>query len=625
MKTVAVKDIKTGGFTMCRLTGFGSISSDDRADYTSENKFTEYKNLADGKFGTKVSLGNVKTSLDLKETRIVTLEDDKLVKESKISALEDDKAVKDTKIANLESDKNDKDNRVAALESDKNEKDTKMSDMESDMALLASQVSLGNVRVSLGNLVTRVSSLETLGIKGISNAVSWTNLTDINLSGEKLTNGDFSQLGYVENTSYTFPTSPNGNHNTHYVFESTNRPLVIALKTIDGITEGEVYEMHRYHVGNGKANIQVSTDNMVWVSHRGLNWEVVDKVPTNWTVSGGSLNQTKLAKGIIKGSGSQVAIKQTFSQNIASGIKLIVKVSSDDDIKFTPIKGNGQTDLNNDFTVLGSDGYAEHTTQTNVSGFKVSTVNSLREFNSISIFQGAVSGGTVQAYAGGGLEKISGANGWNAGASSVQKIDGNSDGYVQFQWAKNSLEVGLAYTDDDYVQNIEPYFLRFYSGGRTVASGGYDEASFATAGDWFRIRHYASTNEVKFQKRQTVYSQNPNFVFETASGSNYSYPSASRPKVISLDGSGTLTLGELYEVYTVRASDQALYLRDLDGNAHGYHGQGTRGVRFQVVEEAGQDYVTFQTANTLSNGNDLYIDTSFYNVESRINDVTIVT
>ena len=94
--------------------------------------------------------------------------------------------------------------------------------------------------------------------------VSWTNLTEINLSGEKLTNGDFSQLGYVENTSYTFPTSPNGNHNTHYVFASTDRPLVIALKTIDGITKGEVYEMHRYHVGNGKANIQVSTDNMVW-------------------------------------------------------------------------------------------------------------------------------------------------------------------------------------------------------------------------------------------------------------------------------------------------------------------------------------------------------------------------
>ena len=579
--------MKTGGFTMCRLTGFGSISSDDRADYTSENKFTEYKNLADGKFGTKVSLGNVKTSLDLKESRLVTLEDDKVVK--------------DAKIADLESDKNDKDSRVTALETDKTDKDTKMSAMESDMTALTN----------------RVTALETLGIRGISNAVSWTNLTEINLSGEKLVNGDFSQLGYVENTSYTFPTSPNGNHNTHYVFASTNRPLVIALRTIDGMTEGEVYEMHRYHVGNGKANIEITSGNLVWSSYRGVNWEVVDKVPTNWTVSGGSLNQIKLAEGIIKGSGGQVAIQQTFSQNIASGTELVIKVTSNDDIKFTPIKGNGQSDLNNDFTVFGADEYAEYTTQTNISGFKVSTVNGLREFSSISIFQGAISGGTVQAYAGGGLEKINGTGDWNAGASSAQKIDGNSDGYVQFQWNSRGIRIGLKYSDTDF--DVDSPFLYINSSTNTA------NGKSISPGDWFRIRHYASTNEIKYQLKETVYSQNPNFVFQTASGSNYSYPSASRPKVISLDGSGTLTIGELYEVYTVRASDQALYLRDLDGNAHGYHGQGTRGVRFEVVEEAGQDYVTFYTEPTLTNGNDLYVDVSFWTVGARINDVTIVT
>lgn len=551
MKTVAVKDMKTGGFTMCRLTGFGSISSDDRADYTSENKFTEYKNLADGKFGTKVSLGNVQTNLDLKETRIVTLEDDKLVKDSKISALEDDKAVKDTKIANLESDKNDKDNRVAALESDKNEKDTKMSDMESDMALLASQVSLGNVRVSLGNLATRVSSLETLGIKGISGAVSWTNLTEINLSGEKLVNGDFSS--------------------------------------------------------------------------------VTNNAPTNWTVSNGSLNQTKLAEGIIKGSGGHVSIQQIFPQNIASGTKLIVKVTSNDDIKFIPIKGNGQSDLDNDFTVLGSDGYAEHTTQTIVSGFKVSTVNGLREFSSISIFQGEVSGGTVQVYAGGGLEKISGANGWNAGASSVQKIDGNSDGYVQFQWAKNSLEVGLAYTDDDYAQNIEPYFLRFYSGGRTVASGGYDEASFATVGDWFRVRHYASSNQVHFQKKGTVYVDDADFCLSQTCGlmpnnghaNDHTFATADRPLIKAIETVNGLTAGEYYRIHAVNTNSGNTRIYTTAGVQVGW--MTGRGTNWEVQKEAGQDYVTFQTANTLSNGSDLYIDTSFYHVESRINDVTIVT
>ena len=85
MKTVALKNPSNGTFQMIRLSNFGTISSDDREQY-----------------GTRVSLGNVKTSLDLKESRIVTLEDDKLVKDSKISALEDDKNDKDTRVQALE-------------------------------------------------------------------------------------------------------------------------------------------------------------------------------------------------------------------------------------------------------------------------------------------------------------------------------------------------------------------------------------------------------------------------------------------------------------------------------------------------------------------------------------------
>jgi len=57
VKTVALKDPNTGLFTMMQLSGFGSISSDDRSQY-----------------GTRVSLGNVKTLLELKETRLSTLE-----------------------------------------------------------------------------------------------------------------------------------------------------------------------------------------------------------------------------------------------------------------------------------------------------------------------------------------------------------------------------------------------------------------------------------------------------------------------------------------------------------------------------------------------------------------------
>lgn len=584
MKTVAVKDMKTGGFTMCRLTGFGTISSDDREQY-----------------GTRVSLGNVKTSLDLKETRIVTLEDDKLVKDSKISALEDDKAVKDTKIATLESDKNDKDTRVAALESDKNEKDTKMSDMESDMEALT----------------TRVAALETLGISGISNAVSWTNLTEINLSGEKLTNGDFGDL-----TKTYFTGTPTIGMKVEILREAltnsfnwaspSKNPFIVTSVSSTGI------------------NVEASdgTSGFLENQHRAGNnsnpfWQTFTYELNNWTVSGGSLNQTKLAEGIIRGSGGQVAIQQIFPQNIVTGTKLVIKVTSNDDIKFTPIKGNGQSDLNNDFTVLGSDDYAEHTTQTNVSGFKVSTVNGLREFSSISIFQGAVSGGTVQAYAGGGLEKISGTGDWNAGASSAQKIDGNSDGYVQFQWVAKSVRIGLKYSDTDF--DVDSPYL-YISSSTNTANG-----KSISPGDWFRIRHYAATNEMKYQRKETLYVDDTDFCTLQSCGlmpsgghsTNHTFASDERPLVIAKVNSNGLTKGEYYRLHQVNTSNGSGRIYTLDGALVNW--VPTRGTNWEIQKEAGQDYVSFYTEPTLTNGSDLYVDVSFWTAGARINDVTIVT
>ena len=532
--------------------------------------------------------------------------------------------------------------------------DSKMSDMESDMTLLtgrvstlessgfdtsdlATKVSLGNVRVSLGNLATRLTSLEATGISGgisgISNAVSWTNLTEINLSGEKLTNGDFSSNSWIFDTSFAFPTTPTSGNITL----SEERYIQWLDNTTANFTQNKVYEILRYATHNGDLELENDLGTVMFVRARkqrsnaldkirGENWEVVENVPDNWSVHSGTLDQAKLAQGIVKGDGGQVVIQQSFSSGIASGTALVCKVTRNDttsgSVSINALRANGSSFISGLF-IQPSDGFIEFTTTEIMHGLRLSTAQGVREVSSISLFQGAVSGGSVQAYAGGGLEKISGADGFNAGASSSQKIDGNSDGYVQFQIAQTGkdIKIGLVYADVDFA-DADPFEMTF--SGTDVSTDGSVRTTYAQ-GDFFRIRHYASTNEVKYQKRQTVYSQNTNFVFETASGSNYSYPSASRPLVISLDGSGTLTLGELYEVYTVRASDQALYLRDLDGNAHGYHGQGTRGVRFEVVEEAGQDYVSFYTEPTLTNGNDLYVDTSFYHVGARINDVTIVT
>ena len=75
MKTVALKNPNSGEFTMMQLSGFGSISADDRSQYTSHSTFTNYQTTASDTFGTKVSLGNIQSSVGLHDTRLDTLED----------------------------------------------------------------------------------------------------------------------------------------------------------------------------------------------------------------------------------------------------------------------------------------------------------------------------------------------------------------------------------------------------------------------------------------------------------------------------------------------------------------------------------------------------------------------
>ena len=190
------------------------------------------------------------------------------------------------------------------------------------------------------------------------------------------------------------------------------------------------------------------------ISDRGVTWEFakLEYFPTNWSVSNGTLDQTKLDNGIITGDGGSVAIKQIFSQTIPTGTELVLKVTRTDteigNIRFNPIRASDGVVMSVNIGIDPSVGFATYTTTVAISGVKLDTLHGLREVDSVSIFQGVVSGGSVQANGNGGLEKIAGVGGWNVGASSPTSLDGNSDGYVQFQWASNSLEVGLTYLDD---------------------------------------------------------------------------------------------------------------------------------------------------------------------------------
>lgn len=478
MKTVALKDPNNGQFTMIQLTGFGSISSDDREIY-----------------GTRVSLGNV-------ETDVISLT-----------------------------------NRVGTLES--TGVDT------SDLA----------TKVSLGNLETRVSALETLGIQGISDTVNFRNLTEINLSGEKVTNGDFSS--------------------------------------------------------------------------------VTNNVPTNFTLKNGTLDQAQLSLGIVDGVGGAVAIQQMFDSAIPIGSEIVVKATREDvntgNIGFRPVKADGNMH-GNLIQVPPTPDHATYTVATHdMAGIRIDTLHGNRALSEISVFVGKVSGGTAQANPGGGLEKISGVSGYNTGGSSTQFIEGNSDGYFQFQLAQAPVRVGLTYQDVDF-ENITPFRLvlnfngsAFIGGTQALGPGGYQ------VGDFFRIRHYAATNTIQFQKRQAIYVDDTDFCLLQTCGlmpnnghaNDHTFATTDRPLIKAKQTANGLTAGEYYRIHIVNTLTGNSRIYTTDGVQIGWR-QG-RGTDWEVQKELGQDYVSFHTHSTLTNGNNLFLDVSLQNIGSRINDTIIVT
>ena len=404
------------------------------------------------------------------------------------------------------------------------------------------------------NLETRMTSAEAnltaLGVQvppptggWTMSEVQWTNVSEINLSGEKLTNGDFSQVS--------------------------------------------------------------------------------NSLPTGWAVHSGTLDQAKLAEGIIKGDGGAVSVQQMFP-NVATGTKLVIRATRNDigaeNIRVLLLRSSG-TPYSGYIYIDPVNGLAEFETTEPTYGIRLDTVQVSREISEISLFQGVVSGGSVQTFSGGSLEKISGGSEFNAGARSVQSIDGNTNAFVQFQIGTGNkrVKVGLVPSDDDY--NVSPPFVLELTGaGALFAHQPYTNIGTFESGDWFRIRHYANENQVAFQKREPVYSQLPDFVFPTAP---HDYNSGEEPIVIALDGSGGLTAGERYKVDRSRETDGAFYFKDMNGTGMGWHGVSTRGVRWEVIEEAGEDYVTFYTHPSTSSGATLYVDTAFYQVGGRINDVQL--
>ena len=391
------------------------------------------------------------------------------------------------------------------------------------------------------SLDTRLSALEgsdppvTPPSSFTINPVQWTNLSEINLSGEKLLNTDFDLPTLALGVGVVVLTSWSNGGKTAAV--------------------GEVYEIDLVQ-SNGGMRLTNSSQS-IFASASQMQNNVQPNSPENWSLQGSnSLDQSKLAEGIIKGVGASVSINQMFSNPIASGTALVAKVTRNDTnesgtVHVQTLRANG-TPFGGNKNITFADGFVEFETTETAYGIRLSTTHGNREVSSISLFQGAASGGTVQVNGNGGLQKIAGADGFNAGASSTNFIEGNSDGYVQFQWGAEfkSQRVGLTYQDVDF-ENIQPFMLSINGNGRVFVNGAnaFGQDNFAVLGDFFRVRHYASDNTIRFQKRQEIF--------------------------------------------------------DSENNS------------------LGQDYVTFHTHSNLTNGNNLYVDTSLFHIGSQLNDVLL--
>ena len=461
--------------------------------------------------------------LDLKESRITILESDKLIKDAQLVQLETDRLAKETQLLQLETDKTLKDTTMAAL-----------------TARLVTLENGGGSSSGDGSM-----SSET---------VNWTNISEINLSGEKIANGDFSS-----------------------------------------VTGG---------------------------------------VPTNWVLQNGTLDADQLALGRVDGLNGAVALQQMFSSPLAIGTKIIVKVERYDtntgNAGFRLVKADGNMH-GNVVQIPPSPGFVEYTVADHaMAGIRLDTLHGTRSLSSISVFQGAISGGSVQVYAGGTIEKISGSAAYNAGASSVQAIGGNSDGYVQFQLSQSPIRVGLTYSDVDFA-DINPFRLVLnYNGSAWVGATKVLTAGSVSVGDFFRIRHYSADNTVHFQKRQAVYADDTDFCLLQTCGlmpnnghaNDHTFETENRPLIKAKQTLNGLTAGEYYRIHIVNTNSGNARIYTTAGVQIGW--MSGRGTNWEIQKEEGQEYVTFHTHPTLTNGNDLYVDTSLFNVGSRLNDVTIV-
>lgn len=187
-----------------------------------------------------------------------------------------------------------------------------LGNVQAQVSLCATKVSLGNVQaqvslcattVSLGNVGSRVTALEqlpqpTVAVVSLGNVPSSASDGDlavvINGSNEKgsalafyhnsawyrasdnVPLASLPSSSCVQDPSYTFPSTTNNNHPNNHTFATADRPLIVALQTNSGLTQGVQYAIHTVNVNSGNTEIFTMDGVKVgWITGRGTRWEVL--------------------------------------------------------------------------------------------------------------------------------------------------------------------------------------------------------------------------------------------------------------------------------------------------------------------------------------------------------------
>ena len=247
----------------------------------------------------------------------------------------------------------------------------------------------------------------------------------------------------------------------------------------------------------------------------------------NWTKSAGNWDASQLTNGILQGYGMSVSIKQTITTIINEIYEVDIVRGDTEEGLTVKLRTSANVEWlthNNDITDEVDVPYntvARFRVLTEaVTYIELDTINADLQITEASLKRKKLADGSIEELTNNTIRKISGGDGWNAGASSTEYINGQGEGYIQFQMAQSGkdIKIGLTYDDVDY-GNVTPFEVYF------TGTTAYMESYYCPyiSGDWFRIRHDSVNNQILFQKRITDLSYETKYTHSITTDGRHLY------------------------------------------------------------------------------------------------------